>query len=161
MQSCCIYEKWKHNETLDKNLEQQIRYESNFWVQVLERLVNIMLILSKNCLSFRSHRESFEEDYNGNFLTQVHLLSKYDNVMKQVLNMPHGTTKYLSHNSQNEIIHCLATRLKAKLINISNAPFYSIIMDTMQDITKKDQLSQVFRYVKIISNEKENLNHFN
>lgn len=156
VQSCCIYEKWKHNETLDKNFEEQIRYEANFWVQVLERLVNITLVLSKNCLSFRGHRESLEEEYNGNFLTQVHLLSKYDNVMKQVLNMPHGTTKYLSHNIQNEIIYCLATRLKATLIaDINNAPFYSIIMDTTQDITKKDQLSQVFRYVKILTNEKE------
>lgn len=75
--------------------------------------------------------------------------------MKQVLTMPHGTTKYLSHQIQNEIIHCLATRLKATLVaEIKNAPFYSIIMDTTQDITKRDQLSQVFRYLKIILNDK-------
>ena len=104
---------------------------------MLERLVTITLMLSKNSLSFRGHRESLEEEYNGNFLTQVQLLSKYDNVMKQVLNMPNGTAKYLSHNIQNEIIHCLATRLKATLVkDINCAPFYSITMDTTQDITK-------------------------
>ena len=155
VRSCCIYEKWKNNQTIDTYLEEQIRYESNFWVQVLERLVNITLMLSKNCLSFRGHREKLYEEYNGNFLSQAELLSKYDNVMKQVLTMPNGTTKYLSHQIQNEIIHCLATRLKATLVaEIKNAPFYSIIMDTTQDITKRDQLSQVFRYLKIILNDK-------
>ena len=54
------------------------------------------------------------------------------------------------------IIHCLATHLKATLTaDINSSPFYSIIMDTTQDITKRDQLSQVFRYVKIIKNEKD------
>ena len=154
--ACCIYEKWRHNETIDKNIEEQIRYQSNFWVQVLERIVNITLALCKNSLAFRGHRESFDNEYNGNFLTQVQLLAKYDNVMKQVLSMPNGSIKYLSHQIQNEVIHCLATHLKATLTaDINSSPFYSIIMDTTQDITKRDQLSQVFRYVKIIKNEKD------
>ena len=29
-QSCCMHEKWKQNETIDKKLEEQVRYESNF-----------------------------------------------------------------------------------------------------------------------------------
>ncbi|XP_065654640.1 uncharacterized protein LOC136081267 [Hydra vulgaris] len=141
--ACCIYEKWRHNETIDKNIEEQIRYQSNFWVQVLERIVNITLALCKNSLAFRGHRESFDNEYNGNFLTQVQLLAKYDNVMKQVLSMPNGSIKYLSHQIQNEVIYCLATHLKATLTaDINSSPFYSIIMDTTQDITKKDQLSQ-------------------
>ncbi|XP_065662670.1 uncharacterized protein LOC136085303 [Hydra vulgaris] len=73
--ACCIYEKWQHNETIDKNIEEQIRYQSNFWVQVLERMVNITLALCKNYLAFRSHVESFDNEYNGNFLTQVQLLA--------------------------------------------------------------------------------------
>ncbi|XP_065659033.1 uncharacterized protein LOC136083560 [Hydra vulgaris] len=154
--ACCIYEKWRHNETIVKNIEEQIRCQSNFWVQVLERIVNITLALCKNSLAFRGHRESFDNEYNGNFLTQVQLLAKYDNVMKQVLSMPNGSIKYLSHQIQNEVIHCLATHLKATLTADNNSsPFYSIIMDTTQDITKRDQLSQVFRYVKIIKNEKD------
>ena len=30
-----------------------------------------------------------------------------------------------------------------------SAPFFAIILDTTQDISKKDQSSEVFRYVKI------------
>ena len=58
-----------------------LRYEANFWVQVLKRLFNITLLLSQNYLSFRSHREKFKEAYIGNFLTRIQILSKYDNVM--------------------------------------------------------------------------------
>ncbi|XP_065650531.1 zinc finger MYM-type protein 1-like [Hydra vulgaris] len=144
-----------HENSQQHIFEEQIRYQSNFWVLVLERIVNITLALFKNSLAFRGHRESFDNEYNGNFLTQVQLLAKYDNVMKQVLSMPNESIKYLSHQIQNEVIHCLATHLKATLTaDINSSPFYSIIMDTTQDITKRDQLSQVFRYVKIIKNEK-------
>lgn len=69
--------------------------------------------------------------------------------------MPKGSIKYLSPQIQNEIIHCLANELRKVLISkIKTAPFYSIIIDTTQDISKKDQLSEVYRYVNIIKNEK-------
>lgn len=119
------------------------------------RLFNITLALSKNSLAFRGHRESLIETYNGNFLTQVKLVAKYDDILKQIINMPKGSIKYLSSQIQNEIIHCLATKLKTTLISkIKMAPFYSIIIDTTQDISKNDQLSEVYRYIKINKNEK-------
>ena len=39
--------------------------------------------------------------------------------------------------------------------DIKNADFYSIITDTTQDINKIDQLSQIFRYVQIKKDDKE------
>ncbi|KAF3859829.1 hypothetical protein F7725_000084 [Dissostichus mawsoni] len=42
------------------------------------------------------------------------------------------------------------------ITDIQNAEFYSIIMDTTQDISKVDQLSQVFRYVTIANDENGN-----
>ena len=33
--------------------------------------------------------------------------------------------------------------------------FFAIVLDTIQDATKKDQLSEVFRYIKIDYNEDE------
>lgn len=61
-----------------------------------------------------------------------------------------GSTKYLSWSIQNEIIDCIGTRLEANLVEkIKNSPFFSIILDTTQDITKKDQLSIVVRISKI------------
>lgn len=39
---------------------------------------------------------------------------------------------------------------------IQSSPFFSVIMDTTQDISKVDQLSEVFRYIKVINDEKIN-----
>ena len=46
-----------------------------------------------------------------------------------------GTVKYLSPAIQNDLIATLASSLERQLIaDIKNAPFYSIITDTTQDI---------------------------
>lgn len=154
--SCYIYEKWKHNTVIDKDLEEKIKYEACFWTQVLERLINITLTLAKNCLAFRGHRESLSETYNGNFLSMVQIIAKYDDVLTQVVNLPKGTTKYLSHKIQDEIINILCDKVKSCLISkVKKAPFFSVMMDTTQDLSKKDQLSQVVRYVEILKNEKD------
>ena len=51
---------------------------------------------------------------------------------------------------QNELISVLVEEvfrdIKSELPNI---PFFAIILDTTQDVSKKDQLSEVFCYVKI------------
>ncbi|XP_050505447.1 uncharacterized protein LOC126883820 [Diabrotica virgifera virgifera] len=61
--------------------------------------------------------------------------------------MPKGHTRYLSHDIQNQIINCMSLKLKGKLLeNINKARFFSLIVDTTQDLDKKDQLSFVIRY---------------
>ncbi|KAM9330997.1 zinc finger MYM-type protein 1-like [Gastrophryne carolinensis] len=99
-------------------------------------------------LAFRGHRENIGEVNNGNFLTIVELLAKYDSVLKDLLQKPQGTVKYLSPQIQNELISLLGSKVEEDIVSeIKNSQFYSVIMDTTQDISKIDQLSQVFRYV--------------
>lgn len=51
---------------------------------------------------------------------------------------------------QNEVISLLIQKIKNALINeINAAPFYSIIFDTTQDISKIDQLRELCRYCMI------------
>ncbi|XP_065662854.1 zinc finger MYM-type protein 1-like [Hydra vulgaris] len=107
IEACQLYDHWKQNRALNENTETLIRHKASFWKMVLER----------------GHSEVLaDEIYNGNFLSHVYLLSKYDDTMKQVLNKPKGTTN-LSPAIQNEL-----TQLKMYL----------------------EQLSLIFRYVHII-----------
>uniref|UniRef100_A0A6P7GRT3 Zinc finger MYM-type protein 1-like n=1 Tax=Diabrotica virgifera virgifera TaxID=50390 RepID=A0A6P7GRT3_DIAVI len=67
---------------------------------------------------------------------------------------PQGETNYLSPTIQNELIELLASHLRKTILNeIHNASFFSVIFDTTQDIAKVDQLSEVYRYVKIEKSE--------
>ncbi|XP_043271175.1 zinc finger MYM-type protein 1-like [Venturia canescens] len=79
---------------------------------------------------------------------------EYDDTLRQVLSLPAESTKYLSPQIQNEVIQCLGDHLKRELLaEIKSAPFFSMIADTTQDISKKDQLSIVFRFASIIKDD--------
>lgn len=149
VEACYNREIWKAKKYIDKNLEDKIA-QKNFWRQILERLIKITPKLVKNSSSFRGHCENINETYNGNFLSDVKLLAEYDEPMRRVLSLPSGVTTYLSPQIQNELIQCLGEHLRQELLSeIKEAPFFSLIADTTQDISKKDQLSIICRYVKI------------
>ena len=63
--------------------------------------------------------------------------------------------KYL-HPDEHEdvIINLLAKQVRA---NIQCCPFFTVITDTMQDVSKTDQLTQIFRYVSFEKDEKTGL----
>lgn len=150
IEACAVHDLWRRNHIIDKNLEEEIRFQASFWKMVLQRLFKITLLLAKCSLPFRAHRTS-EETFNGNFLAQVKFLSDFDDIMKQVMDMPSGSVRYLSPAIQNELIECLSRKLTSELTEqINSATFFSLLLDTTQDITKIDQLSIVIRTCHII-----------
>uniref|UniRef100_H3A5Y3 DUF4371 domain-containing protein n=1 Tax=Latimeria chalumnae TaxID=7897 RepID=H3A5Y3_LATCH len=152
---CLVYEQWQLHGTIDEDFETQIQKEKNFWRQVLERLINVTLTLSMCNLAFRGHREVLGHANSGNFLLIMELLAKYDPVLKQLVSMPSGSIRYLSHTIQDELIEILSKRIEGNIVEeIKAAPFFSVIMDTTQNISKTDQLSQIFRYVTIETDER-------
>ncbi|KAF3856735.1 hypothetical protein F7725_017458 [Dissostichus mawsoni] len=149
-----LYEQWKTNGTIDADMERNVRNAAQFWRQVVERIVNVTLTLASSNLAFRGHREVLGQGKAGNFLSIIELLARYDPVLKELINRPEGSGKYLSHQIQDEIIYILSQRVKADIIDeINEAPFYSVIMDTTQDVSKIDQLSQVYRYITVVKND--------
>uniref|UniRef100_H3ABB3 DUF4371 domain-containing protein n=1 Tax=Latimeria chalumnae TaxID=7897 RepID=H3ABB3_LATCH len=144
LDSCLVYEQWRLHGTINEDFKTQIQKEKNFWRQVLERLINVTLTLSICNLAFRGHREVLGHANSGNFLSIVELLAKYDPVLKQLVSVPSGSIWYLSHTIQDELIEILLKRIEGNIVEeIKAAPFFSVIMDTTQDISKTDQLSQV------------------
>ncbi|XP_025421989.1 zinc finger MYM-type protein 1-like [Sipha flava] len=159
IQCCIIFEQWRLNKTISEEMELSIQNECNFWRQVLDRVINVTLTLATSNLSFRGHRETDLSKNKGNFLSIITLISKYDPILENLLSMPggKGTANYLSNTIQNEIITLLAnTILEQIILSINRSPFFSVIMDTTQDISKIDQLSQVIRYVSVISDSDGN-----
>lgn len=118
-----IYDLWKKNQTIDAETEKLIRYETSFWKQVLDRLFNIILILSRGSLALRGHREDISEidEYHGHFLEQVKLLAKYVNIMKQVVEMLKGLIYHINYflffNSNKQKLILGSTRVRRSKMN--------------------------------------------
>lgn len=56
---------------------------------------------------------------------------------------------------QNELIQCAGQNLRENLISeINTSLCYSLLLDTTQDLMKKDQLSVMIRHVHILRNDR-------
>lgn len=58
IQCYIIFEQWRLNKIISEEIELSIQNECNFWRQVLDRVINVMLTLATSNLSFRGHRET-------------------------------------------------------------------------------------------------------
>ena len=75
-------------------------------------------------------------------LSIIQLLTKYDTVLDKLLQLPKGSSKYLSPLIQNELILVLAKEVFGDIKSeLQSALFFAIILNTTQDISKKEQLT--------------------
>ena len=112
--------------------------------------MNVTLMLAKCYLPFRGSCEELSKNNKGKVFSIIQLLAKYDTVLDKLLQLSKGSPKYLSPLIQNEPISVLAEEVLRDIKSeLQSAPFFATILDTTQNVSKKDQLSEVFRYVKI------------
>ena len=70
-------------------------------------------------MAFRGKNEKIYQENNGNFLSIIEMIAKFDPVMQEhVQRIQHGVihNHYLGHNIQNEVIQLLANEIKSKII---------------------------------------------
>lgn len=152
LQACFIYASWKKNKTI----VDQISNEREKWRDIFVRIVDVVRTLAMCSLPFRGHREDISktgQPQSGNFLNIINLLSRYDSLLKAHITSEKSRSKYLHHDFQNQMISLLADSVVQSLLSkINSCPFYSIIVDTTQDLSKVDQMSIVIRYVTLSEN---------
>lgn len=120
-------------------------------LEVIKRILDVIITMSTCNLAFRGHRsESIKSisSESGNFLNIIDLLSRYDPILKSHLENEGSRIKYLSPTIQNELIHLASHQILSEILSeVQQSSFFSLILDTTQDISKIDQLSIILRYV--------------
>lgn len=126
--------------------ERQKRYE------VLPILCDVTNTLARLRLPFRGHDETVHSSNKGIFVEVVELVARWNEDLaehlKQAQAAPKSYPSYTSPVSQNEMIDCSAEVVRNSLvINVKEAKFYAVCLDTTPDSSKEDQLSVILRYV--------------
>ncbi len=119
----------------------------NFHAEVVRILMDVTRTLARQGLALRGSGN----DSDGNFVQMVQLVARHNPILKEWLEKtserPYHVT-YLSPKSQNEFIELLGETVKQEIIReIQSAPFYTIMADTTPDVSHKDILSLIIRFV--------------
>ncbi len=139
------------NVRLDSQAQKQV--EANQCV--IESLFKIVLLLGKQGLAFRGHRddrieweEQGDHDNRGNFVELVRFRAETDETLLKHLQNAPKNARYTSKTIQNELISVVGKHIQSKiLLEIEKAKYYSVLADELADVANKEQLSISFRYV--------------
>ncbi|KAL0968773.1 hypothetical protein UPYG_G00271580 [Umbra pygmaea] len=124
-----------HNEKVKKNRE------------ILKRLIDCVIFLGRQELSFRGHDDNKESTNRGNYVELISFLAEHNNDLHY-----HLTTNQVftgtSGQIQNDLISAIAEVMGEEIKReISKAPFVAVMVDETTDVSTAAQLALVLRYV--------------
>ena len=77
-----LEERLQKKHTVDEQAERQIHSEKICWRNVFDRLLSIIQYLAEHNMAFRGSVDKLYHPHNGNFLSLVELLVKFDPVLQ-------------------------------------------------------------------------------
>ena len=133
-------------ERLDNESKKEIKRNRHY----VKSLAEIILTCAQQGLALRGHGDSMDDPSinPGNFKVLVSLLSKHDDVVRKRLTEGPRNATFLGHALQNELLAVMAGKVMEKIqAEVCEAHYYTIMADETRDISKKEQLSVLVRYV--------------
>ncbi|XP_070672078.1 uncharacterized protein [Malus domestica] len=100
--------------------------------------------------SFHGHDESDTSNNRGNYLELLQFLADHDEKIKAVvLDKAPGNLKLIAHSIQKDLVHsCSIETIKTIISDMKNARFFSLLVDEACDVSIKEQMAVVLRYVE-------------
>ncbi|KAG7513368.1 zinc finger MYM-type protein 1-like [Solea senegalensis] len=110
-----------HNEMVKKNRE------------ILKRLIDCVVFLGKQELSFRGHDESSQSSNRGNYMELLSFMAEHDTDLHYHLSTNRVFTG-TSGKIQNDLIYAIAEVMGEEIkTEIKNAPFVAVMVDETTD----------------------------
>ncbi|XP_074347137.1 uncharacterized protein LOC141685964 [Apium graveolens] len=98
--------------------------------------------------AFREHDESCNSKNQGNFLEMLKLLASYNPQVEEImLDKAPKNAKYTSPKIQKELLHVFASKVQDLICDEIDDAKYCLIVDESRDISKREQMAIVVRFV--------------
>lgn len=143
----------ENKSVLDKQFQEQLRKEIEYYHNVLKRVIAVVKFLSVRGLAFRGSEEVFGSPHNGNFMGALELLAEFDPFIREHIEQrelrPKSIISYLSKTVYEELIEIMGKQIIKQIItqiNNDDTKYYSLVMDSTPDLSHNDQLAIVLRY---------------
>ena len=98
-------------------------------------------------ISFRGHDESQGSSDKGNFLELLQFLADHNESINEVLQKGPKNCKLTHHEIQKDIVNAIARETSKAITKDLDNGFFSILVDESRDISVKEQMTLVLRYV--------------
>ncbi|XP_022865451.1 zinc finger MYM-type protein 1-like [Olea europaea var. sylvestris] len=145
-----LYESFKNQEQSIQSclFKQSLQTRTEYRIR-LNASIDCVRFLLRQGLAFRGHDESDDSNNQGNFLELLHWLCDHNTEIKAVAltNAPENL-KLTSPRVQKDIVSAIASEILNVIIKDMGNGLFSILVDESRDISVKEQMSVVIRYVK-------------
>ncbi|KAK9993243.1 hypothetical protein SO802_022946 [Lithocarpus litseifolius] len=113
----------------------------------LNAIVDCIRFLLYQGLAFRGNDESQGSSDKGNFLELLKFLGDHNEFINEVLQKLQKNCKLTHHDIQKDIVNAIARETSKAIITDLDNSFFSILVDESRDISVKEQMTLVLRYV--------------
>ncbi|KAK9714795.1 hypothetical protein RND81_06G120700, partial [Saponaria officinalis] len=135
----------QHIDTLIDNITPEIIERNRLKLKV--SIVAVRWLTFQHC-AFRRHDESVGSLNRGNFLEFIQTIASFSkDVEKVVLENAPGNASYTSHQIQQEILSIYSGRIRDVIRNEIGDQKYCIIVDETKDVSKREQMTVILRFV--------------
>ena len=116
----------------------------------MDPIIDCIRFLLRQGLAFRGNNENEASINRGNFIELLQFLADHNQSIEVVTlkNAPLNL-KLTSPDIQKDIVHAAAIETTKLIINDIGESFFSILVDKSRDISIKEQMSVVLRYVDV------------
>ncbi|CAF3356374.1 unnamed protein product [Rotaria socialis] len=133
----------KNNNDVAKQLNRQHEKQASENRLYLQEIIRTILLLARQGLALRGHREDEESENKGNLLELLELRS-FDN---DLIKSKFKSLQYTHHSIQNELLCLIHDNILSQIVfQIKSAKYFSIMMDESVDIFRHEQVSLVIRH---------------
>ncbi|CAN6575550.1 unnamed protein product [Malus baccata var. baccata] len=137
------------NQHIQKIVHKQSDQARNDYRTRLNASLDCIRFLLRQGLAFRGHDESEDSSNKGNFLELLKFLAYHNEGIKDVVfkNAPENL-KLTSPDIQKDLVYAAACETtNAIMFDIGDDAFFSVLVDESRDISVKEQMVVVLRYV--------------